>query len=264
MKAKRLFVISLAVICAFAILLSFFFIFSIKDVKITYTVTDGCSVEEVEKTLDSYQKKNLLFLDVDDVKEDLSKHSYFEVLSIEKDFPNVLNVVLRERIEVFTLENGGDVYILDGTGFVVNSLSKDDFASLYKNKSLIDVSFKGLTIERISVGEKVKTSDQSLFEATLSMSATAQYTDTFSSVEISKMVEGVNGEQIVSKDLNFVNFQTNTGVIIRIVKAHDRGVQKISNALERYNLGSDYDKARGVIESSYQDSGESYVVWEGI
>ena len=264
MKAKKLFVMSLAVICAFAILLSFFFIFSIKDVNATYTVTEGCSVDEIEKTLDSYQKKNLLFLDVEDVKSDLAKYPYFEVVSIEKDFPNVLNVVLKERIEVFTIMYNANVYVLDKTGFVVNSLSEQSFNELYQDRQLIDITFKGLAIETIKVGEVVKTDDQALFEATLNMSATAQYSDIISSVEISKMVEGENGEQIISRELNFVSFQTNTGVVIRIVKGQDRGIQKISNALDRYYLGSDYDKARGVIESSFKDSGESYVVWEGI
>ena len=264
MKAKKLFVTSLAVICVFAVLLSLIFIFSIKDVKTTYTVTGKCSVTDVEETLNAYQKKNLLFLDVEDVRNDLSKHPYFEIVSIEKDFPNVLNVVLKERLEIFTLKKSGNVYILDKTGFVVNCLSENAFLTTYENKDLINITLKGLEIESISVGEMVRTSDQDLFDATLNMSATAQYTDTVKAVKISKMVKDENGEHIVSNDLNFVSFQTNTGVVIRIVKGHDRGVQKISNALERYFLGSDYDKARGVIESSFQDSGESYVVWEGI
>lgn len=257
MKARKLFVISLAVICSLAVLLSLFFIFSIKDVKTTYTVTEGCSVKEIEETLNSYQKKNLLFLDVEDVKADLAKHPYFEIVSIEKDFPNVLNVVLKERREIFTLSIQNTVYILDKTGFVLNSLDKQTFDVAYADKQLIEVTLLGIKAKNVSVGSVIETDDQALFTAMLDMASAVQYTDTVNKVEISNLIEGQ-----VSKDFNFTSFQTNTGVVIRIVKAQDRGVQKINNAMQKYYTGTDYDKARGVIESSYEDSGDPYVHWD--
>ena len=62
-------------------------------------------------------------MDAGEVVESL-KHNYkIEILSVKKQFPNVLNVEIKERREIYYVESGGVVYVATEDGFIIDSFS---------------------------------------------------------------------------------------------------------------------------------------------
>ncbi|MBR2871184.1 MAG: FtsQ-type POTRA domain-containing protein [Clostridia bacterium] len=260
MKAKRLFVISLAAICALAILLSVFFIFTVKDVKTTYAVGESTDVSKIEKVLDGYVDKNLLFIDTEDIRNDLEKFPYFEILSIEKDFPNVINVKLKERREIYYINYAEKVYLLDQNGFVLNALTVSEFNSLGKAQSLISLSLKGVNVTSMSVGSTLVTDDESFVKTVFEMAVSVNLTDCVNTIIIDKTIES-NGEVLISEDNKDAYFITNTGVEIAVRKVNERGEEKVVKAFESYDNALDYYKTFDTIEVYLTDVGEIKVNW---
>ena len=82
---------------------SVFSVFVIKEVTPSFTVTTNCKsqTDEIEEKLISYKGQSLLFLNLEEVKNDLSVNPYLEIVSVEKSYPNSLIVEVEERIAVF-------------------------------------------------------------------------------------------------------------------------------------------------------------------
>jgi cell division septal protein FtsQ len=211
MKAKRLFVISLAAVCVLAVLLSVIFIFSVKDVRVTYAVGEHTDVSEIEKTLDNYVNENLLFVDTQDIVKDLEKFPYFEVVSVEKDFPNVINVKLKERREIYYLSDNEGVFLLDQSGFVLNRLTFAQFQASDRANSLICLSMKGVDVQKLQVGSVLSTNDDLYVKTVFEMALSVNLTDCVNSIVIDKTINN-NGEVLISEDNKDACFLTNTGL----------------------------------------------------
>lgn len=239
MKAKKLLVISLAVICVIAVLLSCFFIFSVKDVKTSYSVSEGKDVSGIEQTLENYVGKNLLFLDLDDVKKDLAQYPYFEVVSIEKDFPNVINLTLKERREIYYFEKDSKTYLLDQTGFV---LCEKDSTSFVPDSDHIKLDFNGITVNNISVGSIVSTDRDELVKTVFEMAVAVRLTDCINTVAIQYEPENVEA-----------HFMTDTGVKINVWNPENLGKEKIVKAFEFYDGLDDYYKSFDEIVGFYNE-----------
>ena len=64
--------------------------------------------------------KNLIFLSEDDVYKSLDYFHYMEIVSVDKQFPNVINVKVRERREVYYLDYGNHYLDIEWTLYNVN------------------------------------------------------------------------------------------------------------------------------------------------
>ena len=154
MKHKRVFYALTVVMYVVVVLLSFAFLFSIKEVKCNYyAISYSTKYEQVEKQLNKYNGKNLLFVNTDKIVSELEKDTYIVVKSIKKDFPNKILVEIEEREETFYIESSTHRYYLDKNYFV---LKKEDKQSNALNKNLIrlDLSlYNDFSVEDLIVGE---------------------------------------------------------------------------------------------------------------
>ncbi|MBQ3115732.1 MAG: FtsQ-type POTRA domain-containing protein [Clostridia bacterium] len=249
MKAKKIVVLSMAVAFVFVAILSCFRIFSVRGVEIDFTVYKNTDVKMVQQTADSFKGKSLLFLKTDEVKEELSKFSYVEVLSVEKDYPNVLKIKVKERREVYYTEVNGKYYILDQDGFVLNCVEQDALGDL---REKIALSFSNVKIEKLEVGSYIKTDCDSLLKSTFKMAKCVDLTDCIKSIKIDSKIPLYN-----------VAFTTYTGVEIWVVRAEDDGEAKIKKAFAVYESDiSDYKKAFDtLIVSKSRIDGTIHVDW---
>lgn len=249
MRAKKLLVIALAAIFGLTVLLSFAFIFSIKQVKAEYSVDNATDVTKLEKSLNTFVGKNLLFLDVEEIKTELSKYPYFEVSNIEKNYPNVINLKIKERREVYCIEQNQFIYILDQTGFVLNKISVEDFAEVGEDRILLEV--QGVDNLKLTVGKKITSDQNSLFVSVFDMAKAINLTDCINKISI-----------INQKEFERVELCTDTGVKIEIWKPEVLGVEKITKAIAFYDVADDYLKAFDTIVGYFNEKkGEVDADW---
>ena len=264
MKAKRVFVISLAAVFLLAVLFSCVFIFSVKSVKARYSVSDNADLTKIENTLNKYVGNNLLFVNLADIEKELEQYPYYKITNLKKDYPNVITLDVEERREIYCVEHEDKVYILDQDGFVLNSHDKTSFEGVGEDEALvfrfdtnegvgedrIELCLNGVEITNIKIGSYMTTNDQALMQSILDMSKSARLTDCISKIVVTSQTE--------FKD---ADFYTDTGVTITITKANVRGVDKINKAFESYDNADDYYKSFDTILVTLLDSGEILVDW---
>ena len=248
MKAKRVFVISLAAVFLLAVLFSCVFIFSVKSVKARYSVSDNADLTKIENTLNKYVGNNLLFVNLADIEKELEQYPYYKITNLKKDYPNVITLDVEERREIYCVEHEDKVYILDQDGFVLNSHDKTSFEGVGEDR--IELCLNGVEITNIKIGSYMTTNDQALMQSILDMSKSARLTDCISKIVVTSQTE--------FKD---ADFYTDTGVTITITKADVRGVDKINKAFESYDNADDYYKSFDTILVTLLDSGEILVDW---
>lgn len=237
MRAKKLFVIFLAAVCMLAVALSCVFIFAIEEINVEFAVGEQTDVSAVSQTIDEYTGKNLLFADLDEIKNDLKKYPYFKVESIKKNYPNGIDITLSERVEVYWFESDGVYYTLDKTGFI---LKKEDQKPSDENRIQL-VFDENVNFTSLKVGEVVKTDKDELVNCVFSMASKVRLTDC------------INKIQVFSKPEQDVTFYTYTGVKITIRDADESGDEKARVAFDFYDKLDDYSKAFNEIIGYYNE-----------
>lgn len=237
MRAKKLLVVFLAAVCMLAVLLSCVFIFSVESINVTYAVGAQTDVSDFNDSLNKYKGKNLLFVELDEIKEDLKDYPYFEVEEISKSYPNVINVTVRERLEVYWFENNGVYYTLDQTGFVLKSQTEQPVSN-----NQIQLTFdEYISFTSLDIGAKIKTNDDALIQSVFSMAQSVRLTDCINKISISSKPE---------KDASFYTY---TGVVITIRNVEQLGTDKAVEAFEFYDKLDDYSKAFNEIIGFYNE-----------
>lgn len=250
MNVKRLSVILIAITFCIVVLISLVELFSIKKVEAEFFVVNE-DVESVQKILDNNVGKNLLFINVKDVENAFSTNPYLQVYSVEKQYPNVLKLSVRERREVYKLTDNGTTYILDEDGYVLN-----DNGISKQSASLIDLSFitfrnnpnltAKISVESAVLGSKIQTDNDNIVYKTLAIAKNIGLFDCIKAI----VVEDCAGEYDVS-------FETNTGVKIYVVDLAVDGERKGQVAFNVYNTtATDYQKRFGNIEAFYLKDGQ--------
>ena len=202
-------------------------VFVIKDVTPTFTVTENCTdqTDMIEEKLNDYKGQNLLFLDVDQVKNQLSINPYLEIISVEKSYPNSLNVVVKERIERYVVNYEGDSYAIDGNGYV---LAKNTFFTQNLPVLVVTLESKPIISKPLTVIE----GEKSLFAVALTTVYNDNYTNNVNKIKIVKELE--KSDLILS---------TSTGVTIEVWDAQVRSNEKLTLGFTTYDeLLSDRDK----------------------
>lgn len=251
MKTKRLAVILIAVAFSIVVLFSCIGLFSLKKVQVTYAVGENTDTIAVQKALDSYIGKNLLFLDSEDVVNTLSDFHYMEITSIEKDYPNVLKLSVKERREVYDVIVGDTVYVTTENGFVLNSYSLSEMGQVH-SRDKISLSFEGVNITDGAFGKTLITDSDDLVNMVFNMASSVNLTDCIKSITLKKATEVATAE-----------FYTYTGVKIIVREILDDGVEKIITAFNKYDEGaSDYEKTFKTIEVvKITQTGEIQAQW---
>lgn len=248
MNTKKVTVILIAIAFGLVVLFSCVGLLAIKKVEVKYAVSENRNdTDQVQKSLDTFLGKNLLFLDVNEVRTAIGNQPYMEILSVDKKFPNVLSMNIRERKETYRLTDGEKTYILNEQGIILN-----DTGELKQGRKIIDLSFIAfrdtpnstlkITVESAVVGEKIVTSNDAVVYETLKVANKVGLSDCISKIYI----EDCTGNEYD------VSFETHTGAKIYVVEFMQDGERKCLTAFNVYDtVASDYQKRFGLIESSY-------------
>ena len=248
MKTKKFAVISIFVVFAVVVICSAIATFTLKSVNAVFSVSveNSARVQTVQETLDKYTGKNLLFCKTDDIKAEIEQDPYIEVVSIVKRYPDQLEVKVKDRKELYVVNNGDAYYVLSENGIV---LRKSD--EQVGGREYIELDLGDIKTNRLTVGSYISTEDDEMLAIALDVAQTARLTDCIKKIKLDK---GVEKEDII--------FSTYTAVDIVIKKAKDEGVKKTEYALKAYDEEThDYRKSNNQIIAYKLDSGEIRVVW---
>ncbi|MBO5713829.1 MAG: FtsQ-type POTRA domain-containing protein, partial [Clostridia bacterium] len=200
--------------------------------------------------LNEYCGENLLFFDCQEIENLVKEFPYFELVSVEKQYPNVINVTLLERLETYYLITDETVYVTDKDGIVLN---KFDTVDLDDNisREIITLTFDGVVFTEQTLGAKIVCDSQELFDLTLNMAKSVDLTDCIKSIKVEKAPEKQD-----------VYFTTYTGVNILITEALNRGEEKTVVGFNAYNdKTNDYLKTYNNIVVVLKDDGTILPVW---
>ena len=152
-----------------------------------------------------------------------------EVLSVDKQYPNVIKVKIKQRREIYEISYQGKIYVTTAEGFV---LRVEDDLGKNSDHERIRLHLDGIEILDGSLGQIISTTDDDMMKQVFAMADAVWLTDCIESVTVEKSVLIENAV-----------FNTRTGVQIIVPEMLDEGVRKIQTAFEKYDLGaSDFEK----------------------
>lgn len=245
MNTKKLSVILIAIAFTLVALFSCIGLLTVKEVRVTFAVAENTDSQAIQNELDKNIGKNLLFLTEEEVIESLKGNHYLEVLSVDKQYPNVINVSIKERREVYLIEHGGKTYVTNEDGFV---LSDNALPTQTRNKIKLELG-QGVNFSQIQPGSIIKTDNDELLSAVFEMAKSVRLTDCIESIKIDL--------QLGEIDKYDVTFNAYTGVALCVWDVLDMGQEKVVNAFRAYDeLLTDYQKNSGLIAS--------FVTYEGV
>ncbi|MBQ6727444.1 MAG: FtsQ-type POTRA domain-containing protein [Clostridia bacterium] len=242
---KRFAIISVAIAFAIAVIAACVFLFSVKKVSAEFTVYGDSQAEEIQKDLDAFTGKSLLFLDTDDVYKVCEKYPYYQITSVKKSYPNVLEVSVVKRVEAFKILSGDSVYVIDGEGVILNDTGATEYSG-----NVIPISLNTVEIERAVVGEKIKTADDALLCAIIKSAGDLGLCDLVKSIEIDD--DNLRRNAVIT---------TNTGVQAVVWDVEISGGEKIEKAFEVYETLGDYEKTDCWITAYKENGGAIKAKW---
>ena len=259
MIKKKLLAILISIAFALVLVFSCVSLLSIKKVEVNYALATNTNVQGIQNVLDKNLNKNLLFLDEKEVENSLKIQPYLEVVSVNKRFPNVLCVDVKERREVYKIECDGNAYVLDENGIVLN-----DTGVSQQGGEIIDLSFitfnndpmltSKIQVVSAQLGEKIQTSNDQVVYQTLAIAKSVGLFDCIKKIEIE---DCSGGEYDIA-------FETKTGVNLYVVDLLLDGTKKGQVCFDVYNqIATDYQKRFGNIEAMYgigEEQGKLIVV----
>ena len=249
MNTKRIVLILIAIAFLLIAVFSLVGLFAIKKVEVDFAVSEDREVESIQTLLDGYNGKNLMFLNIDDVKDTLKGYHYLEVLSVDKQYPNVLKVSLKERREVYYVDFDGKTFVMNENGFV---LAQKDYV---ESRNVIKLTLgDGVSITEIKEGSVIKTDNDALLSAVFSMAKSVNLTDCIKSISVKK----IDGYDTVYDTV----FNSFTGVEICVEDTLVNGAEKVSKAFTVYDeYLTDYQKTYGAIQAYLQQDGQYKVTY---
>lgn len=250
MKTKRTMVILIATVFAFVLLFSCILLFSVKKVQTKFTVATDIETLEIEQRLSSYCGENLLFFNCEEIENLIKEYPYFELVSVEKQYPNVINVSLKERLETYYLITEEKIYVTDKAGILLKVLSVSEWDGNV-SREIITLSFDGVVFFEQVLGQKIVCDEQDLFDITLKMAMSVDLTDCIKSINV-----------VNAPEQQDVSFSTYTGVNILVTQALTRGEEKTVAGFDAYNNKTDdYLKTYNNIIVVLKDDGTILPIW---
>ena len=247
MKSKKL---PLILICVAFIAFTIFAVimfFTTKQVKVNFSVSEKITyTQEVQDKLNRYEGANLLFFDENKIIEEFTDYPYLEITSVKKDFPNVIEVDIKERREVYSFTDGTNFYTADENGIVPSKANEQKVGREY-----LLVEFDGINITSAEVGKKLVADFNDCVYNAFDIAKSVNLTDCIKSMTVLKNIEQTD-----------VSFLTYSGVKITLRKADKNGVEKAKKAFSVYDSEvKDYVKSFNGIEVIEKDDGEIICTW---
>lgn len=227
--SRKIMAAGLAIIFCIAIVIGTGVILSVRNVNVTYIDYSGKYTETAfaatKDNLNKLKGSGLLFIGDDDVYDKISSSEVLAVESYTKKFPCTVDVVIRERVEYFTLktENGYTVY--DDYGKAIRSADTDT-APLNTLDGCPNVVLEC-------------TPDQTEELAALCRC----FEENFGAFR--RLVGGVSAKKYL--DLQIATITLRSGVTISISEWKTATEQKVKKAYETYSALGDNERAGGTI-----------------
>ena len=76
--------------------------------------------DEIKKKLSFLYKKNLFFLNIKDIEENLKSETFIESFSIKKIYPNTLKLIIVEKKPIAILQNKKKKFYISNKGDLIN------------------------------------------------------------------------------------------------------------------------------------------------
>jgi hypothetical protein len=205
--------------------------------------SDTANTTELQEKFDKFAGDNLIFLDTKDV-ESVDVGSRFEIESVKKSYPNVLDVKVVERKERFLISISSVDYIVSDQGYVLDVASGDE--------KLIRINLSGIVANEPTLGQKITTDHDEDFYNALTIADVEGVVDASREMTI----------EYVGRTLRSVIFLTKTDVKIRIPMATEHGKDKAETGFDAYfNDSRDYIKSYNEIRVDIQPDGKLLAVW---
>lgn len=249
-NVKKHLIIMVAVAFAIAVVAACVTLFSVKKVSAEFSVYGDSQAEAIQAELDNLKGKNMVFLKKSEVYALCEKYPYYEIISVEKSYPNVLKVSISKRVEAFSVTCDGKTYVLDNEGRVLSDNGQAEFP-----QNIVPVSLGELKVSSADLGAKITTTDDNLFYSVLNTCKALSVTDLVKEIDLQLDFDGenYNGKLV---------FHTYTGVEIKIFNIEDDGENKIRDAFIKYETLSDYEKSSyKLIVIKNKTTGKIDAVW---
>ncbi len=240
------------VVIAFATL-CFRVVFSVSDINVEYSYYKQSEVEKANEILNGYKRSNLLFIKEDEIINLIHSNTDLKVESVEKKYPNVLNVKLKERQEMFAIKVGDEFLILDDEYTVVDI--RNNCVNDVDNLDNILLEFKNSEFngEVLNLRSTLTIGNNSLLSAfKTAVENIESPRDYISKIIVEEKQAGEN---------YYFYFNTLEGVTVEIRKATELTEKKVCLAMEKYLSLDDGDKLLGKVASYKLDSGEVVAIY---
>ena len=245
MKSKKILIISLPILFVLVVVFAVFMMFTVEKVNVDYTVFSGASkTQTIQDKFDTFLGKNLLTLNLGEV-ESVDVGSRYEIESVKKTFPNLIEVKVIERKEAFLVEYNGTKYVVSDKGYVL-----DEYDGV--NDKLVPIKLNGITLYQPVVGEMISSDhNEDLYNA-IKLARLDCVVDASKEVTV----------EYVGKTLRSVIFLTHTDVKIRISMPLENGEAKAEAVFDAYvNEERDYIKSYNEIRVDDLADGKYRITW---
>ena len=230
MKYKKLLVLITCLLFVTVAVFCFASAFKITSLEIRVTAVENSSENlsfKCEEVAKKYEGSNLVFIDTDDIKKELSDISgYVNVVSVEKQFPSKLLIEVEERKEVFVVASGNDFYALDVDLRVL--AKKDSIKNNIDGKDNLILNISEADFNKnVTIGEILSIYDNTTSNYLLNVSnLLAEYKNDIASVSVTVKKDGV--------DYKTVTLIMKEGVKFTISKSDVESYNKIKETYEFY------------------------------
>ncbi|MBR5315685.1 MAG: FtsQ-type POTRA domain-containing protein [Firmicutes bacterium] len=150
---------------------------------VKYVTAEGNSYytdEEVMNIAGAELNSNLLWnIDKGELEGNLLKDPYFVEVRVKRKLPNKLHFQVTERKQIAAIVYGEKYVVIDHDGLILRKSTVDPKVTL----------LTGLTISKLSVGEKVEAEESTTLETTLGMLSAMEEGDIFfKKIDVSKVI----------------------------------------------------------------------------
>lgn len=246
MKYKKLLLISGILTTILYAVLVFVSVTRVYDVVVNYSTYSDDEYSVTEEILSEYKGKNLLFLNTDEIAEELTKKTGLKVRSVTKKYPYTLAVDLFSSEERFAIKSGDVYYVLDLDYVVLKT--RENVINPADGLSDVLIIFQTELQPEITLKQPLVYDNEELFTALkTAIGCFESPRDNLLSVTVIEMPEKGNYR---------LELLLRSGVTVRIQKAVDRTYEKVSAGISKYYELADGDLLVGTITCLERDDGQ--------
>ncbi len=229
---RKVMAVGLSIIFLIALVIGTGVILSVRNVNVSFIEYTGEYKEEYEATRANFNKlkgSGLLFIDGDDIYGKVAATDVLVVESYEKKFPCTVNIVLRERVESFTVKNGDGYAVYDDRGQLIRNTENEPLNTVDGAPNVA-----------------LECSDEDIEEiAALCLAFKENFFEGEQPKALRRVVESVATGKLSS--LQVVNFNLRSGLKITVHDWKISGAQKVKKACEVYSKLNAYERIKGTI-----------------